>query len=86
MSLTLLLKILGGIAAVALGIYLGLGENRQTVEEMEQSLGKGHRRKAKRHFMWLNWLKADKPASHRRAKRSYFRTATAKGPDDKSDG
>jgi hypothetical protein len=72
----LFLKILGGFAAVGLGIYLGLGENRQTADEMQQLLGRGKPRKAKRHFMWLNYMKATKRASQRRAKRTYFSTAT----------
>lgn len=75
--MVLFLKILGGIAAVMLGIYLGIGENRQTADEMGQLLGRGQPRKAKRHFMWLNWMKANKRASQRRAKRTYFKTATS---------
>ena len=75
--MVLFLKILGGIAAVALGIYLGLGENHQSSEEMGQRLGRGVPRKAKRHFMWLNYMKPVKRASARRAKRNYFRTATS---------
>ena len=75
--MVLFLKILGGIAAVALGIYLGTGENRQTADEMGQLLGRGRPRKAKRHFMWVNYMKADELASQRRAKRTYFKTATS---------
>jgi hypothetical protein len=73
----LLLKILGGVVALAVGIYFGLGENRQTSDEMGQLLGRGRPRKAKRHFMWLNYMKADKRASERRAQRRYFKTATS---------
>ncbi len=79
----LFLKILGGVLALALGIYLGLGEFRQTPEEIEARLGTGRRRKAKRHFIWLNYLKADKRASERRAVRHRFRTAAAKPSETK---
>ncbi len=75
--MVLFLKILGGFAAVALGIFLGTGENRQTADEMAQLLGRGQPRKAKRHFMWINYMKANKRASQRRAKRRYFKTATS---------
>jgi hypothetical protein len=81
----LFLKVLGGVLAVLLGILLGRGENRQTSDEMDQLLGKGRPRKAKRHFMWLNYMKADKRASERRAKRRYFKTATStKDPGSKA--
>lgn len=54
----LALKILGGIAALALGIWLGMpGRYTQSVEEIEESLGKrGRRRTAKRHFTPLAWF------------------------------
>jgi hypothetical protein len=78
----LFLKILGGVAALALGVYLGMGEFRQTPEEIEARLGTGRRRKAKRHFMWLNYLKPQKRASERRAVRHRFKTATAKQEEE----
>ena len=84
----LTLKILGGVAALLLGVWLGLGTNRQTAEDMdlELALGKGRPRKVKRHFMWLNYLKADKRASERRARststRGRFRTAVSSRDDD----
>ena len=84
--MVLFLKILGGVAAVMLGIYLGVGENRQTPEEMAQLLGRGKPRKAKRHFMWINYMTADKPASQRRAKRRYFKTATSTKDQSKAAG
>lgn len=75
--MVLILKILGGLAAVGLGIYLGVGSNRQTVDEIQGLLGRGRPRKAKRHFRWINYMGADKRASERRAQRRYFKTATS---------
>ena len=67
----LFLKILGAIAALALGIYLGLpGRFRQTPEEIEQSLGvRRASRKAKRHFTPLDWIRPkDRGSDQRRAR------------------
>ena len=64
--MVLFLKILVGLAAVALGIHLGSGRYTQTTDEIAARLGTGRPRKAKRHFMWLNYLKADERASDRR--------------------
>lgn len=55
----LTLKILGGVAAVALGIWLGLpGRYQAPTEEMERTmaLGTGRRRKTKRYFTPLAWI------------------------------
>ena len=64
----LFLKILGGLLALGLGIYLGMpGEFRQTPEEIEESLG-FHRasRKVKRIFTPLDWIRAKERGSDRR--------------------
>jgi hypothetical protein len=79
----LFLKILGGLGAVALGIYLGGGGYTQSQEEIEARLGTGQPRKAKRHFMWLDWLTAIKPASDRRRNRTPFKTAVPKRRDER---
>jgi hypothetical protein len=82
----LFLEILGGIAALAAGIYFGGGTYTQTQEEIEARLGVGKPRKAKRHFMWLDFLKADTKGSDRRRTRNHFQTAVArpkKEADDK---
>ncbi len=79
----LFLKILGGLAAVALGMYLGTGRYSQTHDEISARLGTGRRRKAKRHFMWLNYLKVGKRGSDRRRGRQRFRTAVAQDPHEK---
>ena len=77
--------ILGGIAALALGIYLGGGRYTQTPEDVAARLGKGIPRKAKRHFIWLNLLKVGPRGSDRRRGRQHFKTAASRdtpGPSD----
>jgi hypothetical protein len=78
----LFLEILGGIAALALGIYFGGGGYTQTLEEVDARLGVGKPRKAKRHFMWLDLLKADVRGSDRRRTRNHFQTAVARPKKD----
>ena len=74
----LLLKIIGGLAALGLGIFLGVGTNRQSSDEMGQLLGRGQPRKVKQHFMWLNnYMKPQQRGSQRRAKREPFKTAAS---------
>ena len=81
----LFLKILGGVAALALGIFLGAGRYSQSPEEVAARLGKGQPRKAKRHFMWLNYLKSNQRASQRRRGRERFKTAIARDePEERS--
>ena len=79
----LFLKILGGFAAVALGIFLGTGRYTQTQEEIEARLGGGKPRRAKRHFMWLDFLKAKERGSDRRRDRQHFKTAVARDKDER---
>lgn len=55
----LTLKILGAVAALGLGIWLGLpGRYSQSVDEIEQTMamGTGRRKKVKRHFTPLAWF------------------------------
>ena len=78
----LFLKILGGVAALVLGLYLGGGGYTQSPEDVAARLGKGQPRKAKRHFMWINYFNADPRASERRRDRKHFKTAVAR---DKSE-
>lgn len=77
----LILKILGGVLALALGVYLGWGSYSQSPDEIAQAMGHGKPRKAKRHFMWLNYMKANERASTKRAKRKYFGTAAPRTKD-----
>lgn len=84
----MLIKILIGVAAVALGIWLGLpGRFEQSTEEIEQLMARGgsKRRKVKRHFTPLDWWRKDERASDRRRaeSRRHFRTAV---PDDDPKG
>ncbi len=79
----LFLKILGGLAAVALGIFLGAGRYTQTQKEIEVRLGGGKPRRAKRHFMWLDYFKAHERGSDRRRSRAHFKTAVARDKEDR---
>ena len=79
----LFLQILGAIAAVALGMYLGGSPYTQSQAEIEARLGVGQPRKAKRHFMWLDFLKANERGSDRRRTRSHFKTAVARDKKDR---
>jgi hypothetical protein len=74
----LFLQILGGLAALALGFYLGNGRYSQSQQEIAARLGGGKPRRAKRHFMWLDYFKADERASDRRRTRPRFQTAVAR--------
>ena len=77
MPVILFLKILGGIAAVALGIFLGGGRYTQSQEEIEFRMGGGKPRRPKRHFMWLDMLRTDERGSDRRRTRGHFQTSMA---------
>ena len=77
--------ILGGIAALALGVYLGGGRYTQTPEDVAARLGKGVPRKAKRHFIWLNLLKVGPRGSDRRLGRRHFKTAVSRDAPRSSD-
>jgi len=79
----LFLQILGGLAAVAFGFYLGNGRYAQTQEEIEARMGSGKPRRSKRHFMWLNYFKADERASVRGRERQRFQMVVGR---DKKDG
>ena len=69
----LFLQILGAVGALVLGLYLGAGRYTQTQQEIDVRMGGGKPRRAKRHFMWLDYFKAQKRASVRRRTRTYFR-------------
>lgn len=74
----LILKILGALAALGLGIWLGLpGRYERSQEEVDRLLehGGGERRWAKRHFTPLDMLRKERRGSDRRAgARGTFRT------------
>ena len=58
--------VLAGILAVIFGFYLGRGTYNLSVEEVEARMGKGKPRRAKRHFMWLDYMRPEDRASKRR--------------------
>ena len=69
----LLLKILGGVLALGLGVLLGLSHGTgPSVEEVEERMGKNlPRARATRHFTFLGLLqRKQERGSHRRRERS----------------
>ena len=68
----LFLKIVGGILALGLGLYLGgAGHYRPDPEEIDQALlSEGRSRKAKRHFTPLGWLRQNQERSSRLRRRT----------------
>lgn len=76
------LQILGGLGAVALGFYLGYAPYSQSQEEIEARMGSGNPRRSKRHFMWLNYFKADERASSRGRPRPRFKMVVARDEND----
>ncbi len=71
------LQILGAVAAVALGFYLGYSPYTQSQEEIEARMGSGKPRRAKRHFMCLDYFRTDERASTRGRARQRFKTVVA---------
>lgn len=68
----LLLKILAAVAAVGLGVWLGLpGRYEQDLDELERNMltGIGRTRKVKRHFTPLAWLQRKLSARSSQAQR-----------------
>ena len=78
----LFLQIVGALAAVALGMFLGGGRYTQTQDEIEDRLGVGIPRRSKRHFMWLDYFKAQERGSRRGRPRQPFKTVVAHRKDD----
>ncbi|MGD2068042.1 MAG: hypothetical protein PVI57_05110 [Gemmatimonadota bacterium] len=80
----LTLKILGGVMALLLGLWLGLPGRYQkkSDQELERLLdhGGGTRHRVKRHFTPLDWFRTEQRGSRRRQERSHFRTTA---PDHK---
>lgn len=79
------LKILGLIAALLLGIRLGLGQFRQDPRDIERALGeKRQRKRVHRHFTPLDLLKS-RERSSREGGRSRFRTAAPKRREERAE-
>ncbi|MCJ7629835.1 MAG: hypothetical protein MUO50_15780 [Longimicrobiales bacterium] len=68
----LFLKILGGILALGIGLYMGSAARyRPDSEEIEKALSEGGRsKKVKRHFTPLGWLRQTQERSSRIRRRS----------------
>lgn len=82
----LVLKILGALAALGLGLYLGRpGQYREDPEEMEKALsGHGRTKRVKRHFTPLGWLRTtDERSSHIRRRGAPTRRFDLYSPDSK---
>lgn len=82
----LLLKIVLGVAALALGIWLGRpARYDQSVDDLEKAMERGgaRRNQVKRHFTPLDWFRKERKGSDRRRQRRHFRTAAPE--DRKSD-
>jgi hypothetical protein len=64
----LLLKILGGVLALGIGLWWGrAGRYQQDPDEIDRALqGSRRSRRARRHFTFINWLRRDERASYRR--------------------
>ncbi|MBT3327077.1 MAG: hypothetical protein HN396_12630 [Gemmatimonadales bacterium] len=76
------LKILGGVAALLLGLWFGRPGRPQTAEDFEEKMaaGPGRRRKVKKRFMAIAWL--HRQVTHRSIRRE--RGFGIKAPDDHS--
>ncbi|MGW8266807.1 MAG: hypothetical protein ACWGSQ_10585 [Longimicrobiales bacterium] len=80
----LLLKVLGALAALGIGIYLGMaGQYRPDPEEMDQALGPGGRtRRVRRRFTLFGWLRIpEERSSHRWRRRASDRRFDLIAPD-----
>lgn len=80
----LVLKILGAIVALGIGLYLGMaGRYRSDPEELDKALGSGGRsRRVKRRFTLFGWMRMpEERSSHRRRRRSSGRHFDLIPPD-----
>lgn len=69
----LVVKILGALLALGVGVYLGMaGSYRADPEDLDQALGPGGRtRKVKRRFTIFGWLRMpEERSSHQRRRRA----------------
>ena len=78
------LKILGAIFALGVGLYLGMaGQYRSNPDELDKALGAGGRtRKVKRRFTLFGWMRMpEERSSHRRRRHSSDRHFDLIPPD-----
>lgn len=84
----LVLKIVIGVLALGLGIWLGLpGRYEQTLEDIEYNLdhGDGRSHKVKRYFTPLAWLQRNIKVGSSRRPRNTRRPFQMEAPDDPRD-
>jgi len=84
----MLIKILLGVVALAVGIWLGLpGRFEQSTDEIELLMSRGgsKRRKVKRHFIAIDRFRKDERASDRRREEGRRRFRTAVSESDPKD-
>ncbi|MGD8361817.1 MAG: hypothetical protein PVJ04_10320 [Gemmatimonadota bacterium] len=80
----LVLKVLGAIFALGVGLYLGMaGQYRSNPDELDKALGAGGRtRKVKRRFTLFGWMRMpEERSSHRRRRHSSGRHFDLIPPD-----
>jgi hypothetical protein len=86
----LILKILGAVAALALGVWLGLpGRYESDPEEIDRVLGEEGtgRARATRHFLVVDWFFRGLKRSRKKPRgRRHFHTVTSRDPDGPRDG
>lgn len=83
-----ILMILGGVAALALGIWLGLpGRYDRPQEDIERALEQRSIRskRVKRHFTPIDWFRKEERGSSRRRQQRRFRTAAPESPGTASE-
>jgi hypothetical protein len=82
----LILKILGAVAALALGIWLGLpGRYERDLDEIDRALGEDGigRARATRHFLVVDWFFRGLKKSRKKPQgRRHFHTVTRRDTDD----
>jgi len=79
-----LLKALGALVALGIGIYLGMaGQYRPDPEELDQALGPGGRsRRVRRRFTLFGWMRIpEERSSHRWRRRPSDRRFDLIAPD-----
>lgn len=80
----LTLKILGAVAALLLGVWLGLpGRYERDLREIDKVMEDGgrERKRVNRMRTPLDWFRKDAKASDRRRSRRHFRTAAPRSED-----
>ena len=89
MSVSVAVKIIVGVLALALGIWLGLpGRYEQTPDDIERQMSwrTGRSYRVKRHFTPLAWVQRKLSARGQRARpRQAFHMESPEEPEDRED-